>query len=125
MAHNWSHEKVMRYRRAEPVDDFIGWMLVAGCAQHGARACLVSTLLKVPNPPTTLGALAGRLRCRFCRTQPEGVLLRKHDKAPAEDSIWLRYPAGVKPAERVPCGMERAEWWGAYIGRGMRRRKIL
>ncbi|ONG58790.1 hypothetical protein BKE38_01795 [Pseudoroseomonas deserti] len=77
----------MRYRRAEPVDDFVSWMLVAGCAQHGARAHLVSTLLKAPNPPATLGALAGRLQSHSCRTQPKGVLLRKHDKVPAKGSI--------------------------------------
>ncbi|WP_419900758.1 hypothetical protein [Roseomonas sp. USHLN139] len=104
----------MRYRLAEPVDDFVRWMLVAGCTEHGARACLVSTLMKVPTPPTTLGALAGRLRCRICRAPAEVVVLRPHGRAPAEDSIWLRYPPGVKPPERVPCGMERAEWWQRY-----------
>jgi hypothetical protein len=68
-------------------------------------------VLQRPKPPETLGGLAGRLRYQFYHQPAVGVALKPAVDTLEGNSVWIRYPPGAKPAELVPCGMERAAWW--------------
>jgi hypothetical protein len=62
----------------------------------------MARLFDLPAPPETLGAMAGRLRRRVCRSPAVGVLLKPRPESPESDCVWVRYPPGAAP-RRYPA----------------------
>lgn len=77
MGHNTTNQKAASYVRAQFLDTYADWVLVAGCGRCSRETRMAIRPIAERSSALTISQTLARLRCTACGGQPSAVSLER------------------------------------------------